>query len=346
MTRVSFEDVKIGMILGEDIFNRFDVMVIASGTIITKAVYNTMDKLDVFDIAIIEKESHGHSEIVLVEEPVQEIYSETVESYKEIFNSVRFGKQLISEEVQDTLQPLMHQVMTNPSLTKRLWQIEACDAYTYDHSVTVSLASALLGKWMGLDEASINDLALAGLLHDIGKCNIPSDILLKPDRLTEDEFKVMKTHSTLGYILLRSGKGFSDDVLNGVYQHHEKYDGQGYPNHLVGEKIHLFGRLIAIADVYSAMTADRVYREKMSPFQVAKLITDYSFGYLDPKAVKVFLTNISNYYVGTIVKLSDNRIGQVVMINKAEPSRPLLKIDGDYLDLAKDFSVEIISLIH
>jgi len=345
MTRVPIYDVEIGMIIGEDIYNRFDVMIIASGTIITHSVYDTLERLDVFDVLIVEKEIQGHQEIVVIDEPVQELYNETVESYKKIYNDVKFGRQLLSEEVNETLQPLVNQVMTNPSLTKRLWQIESCDSYTYDHSVTVSLASALLGKWMGLSEKEINELALAGLLHDIGKCNIPNEILQKPDRLTDEEFKVMKTHSTLGYILLRSGKGFSDDVLAGVYEHHEKYDGKGYPNNLVGENIHLYGRLIAVADVYSAMTANRVYREKMSPFQVAKLITEYSFGYLDPKAVKVFLTNISNYYVGTIVKLSDNRIGQVVMINKSEPSRPLVKVDGEYIDLEKDFSIEIVALI-
>lgn len=134
--------------------------------------------------------------------------------------------------------------------------------------MTVSLASALLGKWMNFDDDTINELALAGLMHDIGKCNIPNEILIKPDRLTEDEFKVMKTHATLGYILLRSGKDFSDNVLMGVYQHHEKYDGKGYPNQMSGEDIHIFGRLIAVADVYSAMTSERVYREKCHLFKL------------------------------------------------------------------------------
>lgn len=345
MANLLIEDVELGMILGEDIYNKFEVMVVAGGSIITKAVYDTLERLNIDIVSIVEKEVDGVSEIVVIEEPIQEIFNDTVISFKKIFNDVRFGKQILADDIKETLGPMIDQVMTNPALTKRLFQLETCDQYTYDHSVTVSLASALLGKWMGLSEESINELALAGLMHDIGKCNIPNDILNKPDRLTEDEFNVMKTHSTLGYILLRSGKGFSNDILDGVYQHHEKYSGKGYPNSIKGDKIHLYGRLIAVADVYSAMTSTRVYREKMSPFQVAKLITEYSFDSLDPSIVKVFLSNISNYYVGTLVKLSDGRIGQVVLINKHDPARPLVKIEGEYLDLSKDYSVEIKALI-
>ena len=345
MVKLTLDEIKIGMILGQDIYNHFDVMIVASGTIITHNVYDTLERLGVDAVTIVEKEVKNTKEIVVIDDPVQDIYNETVDGFKNIFKGVKFGRQLVAEEVKEVLAPMLDQIKNNPSITKKLWQIEACDSYTYDHSVTVSLASALLGKWMNFDDATINELALAGLMHDIGKCNIPNEILIKPDRLTDEEFKVMKTHSTLGYILLRSGKDFSDNVLMGVYQHHEKYDGKGYPNQISGEDIHIFGRLIAVADVYSAMTSKRVYREKMSPFQVAKLITDYSFGYLDPHAVKVFLSNVSNYYVGALVKLSDHRIGQVVMVNKTEPYRPLVKVESTYIDLSKDYSIDIDTII-
>lgn len=345
MKKQNINDIKIGMIIGEDLYNSFDVMIIASGTIITKQVLNTIDKLDLFEIAILEKEEEGNKKFVIVEDKVQKTYESTVESFRKLFDGAKIGEQILAEEVSEILTPMLDEVKTNPQLAKKLWQIEACDEYTYDHSVTVSMASALLGKWMGFNDAAINEIATAGLLHDIGKCNIPDEILKKPDRLTEEEFKVMKTHSTLGYLLLKNNKTFTDNILQGVYQHHEKYDGKGYPNKLVGENIHLYGRLIAIADVYSAMTSNRIYRKKMSPFLVAKLILDYSFGYLDPTAVNVFLTNISNFYIGSIVKLNDNRIGEIILINKTNPYRPLVKIEDEYVDLAKNYDLEIDSLI-
>ncbi|MBI9012800.1 MAG: HD-GYP domain-containing protein [Clostridiales bacterium] len=345
MRRLSLENVKLGMVIGEDIFNNFDVMVVSSGSIINENIYKLIKRMDLLDILIVEKSIEGEKRVVVVENNVQKTYDDTVQSFKNLFNNVKFGKQIVADELTDILAPMLDQVNSNKLLAKSLWQIEACDEYTYDHSVTVSMAAALLGKWMGLGENDINDLATAGLLHDIGKCNIPDEILKKPDRLTEEEFKVMKTHSTLGYLLLKNGKGFNDSILSGVYQHHEKFDGNGYPNKLREDDIHQFGRIIAVADVYSAMTSNRVYRSKMSPFQVAKLIMEYSFGYLDPVAVSIFLSNVGNFYVGTVVKLNNGLIGQIVMSNKAEPYRPLLKVDDEFVDLSKDHSLEIVAVI-
>jgi len=345
MRRLSLENVELGMVIGEDLFNNFDVMVVSSGSVINENIYKLIKRMDILDILIVEKSIEGEKRVVVVENNVQKTYDNTVQSFKNLFNNVKFGKQIVAEELTDILGPMLDQVNNHKLLAKSLWQIEACDEYTYDHSVTVSMAAALLGKWMGLGENEINDLATAGLLHDIGKCNIPDEILKKPDRLTEEEFKVMKTHSTLGYLLLKNGKGFNDAILNGVYQHHEKFDGNGYPNKLREKDIHQFGRIIAVADVYSAMTSNRVYRSKMSPFQVAKLIMEYSFGYLDPVAVNIFLTNVSNFYVGTIVKLNNGLIGQIVMSNKAEPYRPLLKVDDEFIDLSKDHDLEIVAVI-
>lgn len=345
MRKLPLLEVKEGMIIGEDVFNNFDVMIIASGTVITQYILETLHKIDIIDVAIFEKSTEGRKEIFIVDHHVQETYQKTVNNYKSLFNSIKFGKQIVAEEVQELLEPMIDQIQSNDILAKSLWQIQACDEYTYDHSVTVSMTSALLGKWLGLSNEDVMGLAVAGLLHDIGKCNIPDEILKKPDRLTEEEFSIMKTHSTLGYLLLRNAKCFSESILDGVYHHHEKFDGKGYPNKLVGEDIHLYGRIIAIADVYSAMTSNRIYRSKMSPFQVAKLILDYAFGYLDPKGVNVFLTNISNFYIGTIVKLNNGLIGQVVMNNKSEPYRPLVKVEEKYIDLAKDHTLEIVTLI-
>lgn len=345
MRRLMLDEIELGMIIGEDIYNNFDVMVVSSGSIINENIISLLDRMDVIDVAIFEKSVEGEKEVFVVKNEVQKTYGKTVESFKTLFNSVKYGNQVVAEEISDMLTPMLEQINHNQLLAKSLWQIEACDEYTYDHSVTVSMTAALLAKWMNLSPDAVNEVATAGLLHDIGKCNIPDEILKKPDRLTEEEFKVMKTHSTLGYLLLKNGKGFSNEILQGVYQHHEKFDGNGYPNKLEGENIHLYGRIIAVADVYSAMTSNRVYRSKMSPFQVARLILEYSFGYLDPKAVQVFLYNIGNFYVGTIVKLSNGEIGQVVMVNKQEPYRPLIKVEDKFVDLAKDHTLEIIDLI-
>lgn len=343
--QIGIFELQANMILGEDIINRSGVLVIASGTILTAAMIQTLIDMGHIAVEIIEKEEPTGKSVVIVDNRVQEKYEETVHQFKTLFKGIKFGGKAASEEVEHLLVPLVDEVMTNDQITKKLWQIRNCDEYTYDHSVTVSLASALLGKWLNYDVQKVNDLAMAGLMHDIGKCNIPDAILNKPDSLTDEEYKVMKTHATLGYVLLMNGKGFSGDVLRGVYEHHERYDGAGYPNGLKGKDIHPFARAIAVADTYSAATSDRIYRKRMSPFLVAKLILDNQFGYLDPEFTNIFLNQISSFYVGSIVKLSNGVIGQVVMTNKNEPFRPLVHADKVFYDLSKDHSLEIMEII-
>lgn len=345
MQKLLINNVEEGMIIGEDVYNKYDVLIVSSGTIISENIYSKLINTNLTYINIIEKNIEGVSKVVIVKKDIQLAYNKTVKSFKKLFDTAKLGKQILSSQVRTILLPLMDQIENNSSMAKKLWQIESCDEYTYDHSVTVSLTAALLAKWLNMSDSEILKVATSGLLHDIGKCNIPDEILKKPDKLSDDEFKVMKTHTTLGYIMLKHGKEFDDDILAGIYQHHEKCDGKGYPNNLREDDIHIYGRIIAIADVYSAMTANRIYRTKMSPFLVAKLILENSFGYLDPEMTRIFLNNISNFYVGTLVKLNDGRIGTVVMINKNEPYRPLIQVDDDYIDLSKDYNLQIDALI-
>lgn len=345
MIQIETKELKPHMILGQDIYNSLGVLFIASGSILTQNMIESLIDMKLTVVNIIEKEDSSGKKVVIVDTRVQEKYQTTVHRFKSLFKGVRFGEKPASSEVEAILAPLVDEVFSNDQITKKLWQIQNCDEYTYDHSVTVSLASALLGKWLHYDHYTINQLAMAGLMHDIGKCNIPDSILNKPEALNDEEYKVMKTHATLGYVLLMNGKGFSDSVLKGVYEHHERYDGSGYPNGIRGDEIHPFARAIAIADVYSAATSNRVYRKRMSPFLVAKLILENQFGYLDPEFSNIFLNQISSFYIGSIVKLSNGTLGQVVMTNRNEPYRPLVHADKLFFDLSKDHSLEIIEII-
>jgi putative nucleotidyltransferase with HDIG domain len=345
MVRIEIDALQPNMVLGQDVYNKLGVLFIASGTVINKTVIESLRDMNLGAVDILDKEFDGTNEVVLIDCKVQEKYEDTVKRFKMLFKGIRYGDKPAANEVQHLLAPLVEEIMTNDQITKKLWQIHNCDEYTYDHSVTVSMASALLGKWMHYDMKTVNALAMAGLMHDIGKCNIPDSILNKPDALTDEEYRVMKTHATLGYVLLMNGKGFSEDILKGVYEHHERYDGSGYPNGIKGNDIHEFARAIAIADVYSAATSERVYRKRMSPFLVAKLILENRFGYLDPELSSVFLNQIGNFYIGSIVKLSNGVVGHVVMTNRNEPYRPLIHADKVFYDLSKNHHLEIMEII-
>jgi putative nucleotidyltransferase with HDIG domain len=347
MKLLFIDDVVEGMILAEDIYDKFENLYISSGAILTKSLIKSLSRMDLEYLNIVEKiADDGEKKAIIIEDRLNKEYKKSVESFKRIFNGSKLGKKILSDELDDCINPLLEEIKTCNNVAKRLWQIETCDEYTYDHSIMVCMLSALLGKWLSFPEESLHELSKAGLLHDIGKINIPDEILNKAGELSEDEFRIMKTHPTLGYVLLMNNHGFTDDVLDGVLQHHEKYDGKGYPSGIKGKEIHKYARVVAIADVYAAMIADRVYRKGKSPFEAARVIMDGSFGYLDPYYSMIFLNKVSQFYVGNIVKLTTGEIGEVVLIQRNEPARPLVNVEGKFIDLLKNHDIEIEEIIY
>ena len=341
------DDLVDGMILGEDIYDKFDNLYLSSGAILSKTLIRSLGRMNLDYVQIVEKlVDNGEKEAIIIEDHLNEEYKKSVDSFKRIFKGAKIGNRVVSDELDDCVNPLIDEINSSNNIAKRLWQIEMCDEYTYDHSVQVCMLSALIGKWLGLTEDAIKEVSKAGLLHDIGKINIPDEILNKPDVLDDDEFKIMKTHPTLGYVLLMNNKGFAEDILQGVLQHHERYDGKGYPSGAKAKEINKYARIVAIADVYSAMLSDRVYRKGKSPFEAARIIMDSSFGYLDPYYSMIFLNKISQFYVGNIVKLTNGDIGEIVLIQRNEPARPLVNVEGKFIDLLKESEIEIEEIIY
>jgi len=187
---------------------------------------------------------------------------------------------------------------------------------------------------------------MAALLHDIGKISITLDILNKPGKLTEEEMAVMKTHPTNGYQFLLQYSQLADDVKQGVLHHHERNDGSGYPEGLVENQISYYGKIIAIADIYDAMTTDRVYRKKLTPFQVAETLVEEMYQKLDPELCLIFLDNIGNSLLNSIVSLSNGQRGEVVYLHNTPIIRPIIRLmDGTLLDLDKNRGIRILEVI-
>jgi HD-GYP domain-containing protein (c-di-GMP phosphodiesterase class II) len=155
----------------------------------------------------------------------------------------------------------------------------------------------------------------------------------------------MKQHPIYGYNILKKNNILSNDVLMGALMHHEREDGSGYPLGLKGEKIHTYGKIVAVADIFDAMMSDRVYRKKRPPFKVAEYISDRSFDSLDPYISRVFLQGISRFFVGNIVRLSDGRIGKVIYIYPQQPTKPVVLAGGEFLDFSKESDITIVEII-
>lgn len=355
MTKVDVKQLEIGMELLEDVYDDNGVVLIGAHTPLSDVhiQYLLRKRVEFVNVRTDEPESDSLGNKTEEQtfdrlnnvSDVEEKYQNTVVKFKRIYNEFRLGRVPVYEEIQDTVEPLYEAILNDESFTRKMWQIHSYDDYTFDHSVRVSMISGLLAKWCKLDLKGIKDAALAGLLHDIGKCNIPDNILNKPGPLNFEEFKVIKTHATLGYILIKDIPNINYDVMLGVLQHHERVDGTGYPNGITGNQMSYIAKIVSVADVYCAMTADRVYKPAMHPFEVASFILEKCYSSLDFSMSKTFLSNISHFYIGHRVKLNNGQEGEVIMTYKDDPARPLIKIGEAFYDLRRHIELEIESML-
>jgi len=187
---------------------------------------------------------------------------------------------------------VVREVLTHPVAALPLQELREADEYTLLHSVEVCLLSTMIGRALGLRGPTLVDLAMGALLHDVGKVGIPQSVLNKPDRLTPEEVEIMKRHPTLGWVMLREQPDLPPEVALVALQHHERWDGQGYPLKLAGEQIHPWARICTVADVYDALTADRVYREGIHPTEAVAMMAGPMRGMFDPEVLHAFMATI------------------------------------------------------
>ena len=248
-------------------------------------------------------------------------------------------------ELIEKMKPLYLKRNTIVELFDMIHQMHSLNDTVYAHCVNVALISRMIGRWLRLEQQELNVLTCCGLLHDIGKLAVPEEVLNKPDKLTEEEFAMIKSHTQAGYELL-SKQNIDLRIKASALMHHERYDGSGYPNQLTSEKISDFSAIVAIVDVYDAMTAARSYREPLCPFQVIEKFEKEGFQKYHTKYIYVFLQNIANTYQSNRVMLSDGRSCKIVMLNQRTLSKPIVQFDDGYcLDLSTQRELSIVKLM-
>ncbi len=216
---------------------------------------------------------------------------------------------------------------------------------SYAHGLNVALICKKMGKWLRLSPEDCETLLYAGFLFDIGKFMLPNDIIWKNGKLNKMEFDLVKTHAFFGYHML-SKFGINEHILNATLMHHERCDGSGYPQGLSRDDIDPFAMMIAIADVYEAMTSARTYRAPMNPYQVVEIIKDEMFLKYDIATMTTFLNHIMDEMIGNDVRLSNGMTGEVIMNNSGAIGRPVVKCkDGTIVDLSQQRDVKVIELI-
>ncbi|MBR0090654.1 MAG: HD-GYP domain-containing protein, partial [Lachnospiraceae bacterium] len=243
-------------------------------------------------------------------------FEDTFISYQRSINEiVRGDKEIDTHQLIAPVYDLIHTCYGPSNVFDMLHALRSYDDATYVHSVNVALIAHTIGEWMHLPEEDLELLTEAGLLHDIGKIMVPHEIVTKKEPLTSEERVKMRMHPQLGYRVLER-KNVDQHIKNTVLMHHERCDGSGYPRHLTMEKIDPVARVIAIADVYDAMTSERVYRKALSPFYAFEMIERDGLHKYDPHPLMAFLENLSGAYIGNRVRLDDGSEGEIIYINR------------------------------
>lgn len=257
------------------------------------------------------------------------ILSNASKMMQNMMRDVRLGKQVSLEQSEPVIDKIVDMMFSSPSSVLPLAQIKTLDEYTFQHSVAVSALAVAFGKVLELPRMEIKQLALGGMLHDIGKAKVPLHLLNKPDKLTDDEFAVMKTHAAETAELLKKVSNLSEVSYNAAAQHHERYDGSGYPNKLKGEGISLHGQMIAIVDVYDSITSIRVYHKAVPPTEALRRLYEWGDAQFNPRLIRAFIKGIGIYPAGSLVRLASDRLGVVRDVAIENSLQPIVQVIYD-----------------
>ncbi|MBG0776316.1 MAG: HD-GYP domain-containing protein [Desulfovibrionaceae bacterium] len=271
--------------------------------------------------------------------PAGAIYRDSIQCARSFLHDAEAGNPIDVAAAERCVRGVMGSVGRNADALVSLSRLRTFDAYTFTHCVNVAVLSVVFGSYLGLAGHALRRLGMAALFHDLGKARIPAEVLNKPGRLTEREFAIVQRHPREGLEVLRRNGVEDEGVLLGVVQHHEKHNGRGYPGRLPGGMVHEFGSIIALADVYDALTSERVYKRGMLANRALQIMYGMREADFAPGWAERFIKCLGIYPVGSLVRLEDGRLAVVLEANPEAPLRPtvrLLRADGgsgEVLDL-------------
>jgi putative nucleotidyltransferase with HDIG domain len=337
-------DVLIGNVMKNDIFNASGLLVIPANTILNQDHIDLIAKQRItvlpHNLTVLPKEApifKSNTNDLLV--------SKATEEMKDVFFRFRSGDAPSVDEMSTSLIPTIQEAIEYPSLFGLMSGLQAKDDYTYRHNIGVAVISTMIGKWLKLDSEALHTLTLAAALHDIGKVKIEDDILNKPGKFTDDEYALMKQHTTYGHELLSGFEGLPPEVPAVALQHHERLDGKGYPNGLTGDKMSYFSKIVAVADVFHAMTSNRVYREEIPFYKVLLQMRADSYGKMDPAICNLFVLRMMEMSIGSEVILSDQSKGNIVLVFPDDPIHPLIQVNDKFYDMRQQSKLFIERLV-
>jgi len=384
--RVRLRDAELGMRLADPIYVRVNAggpatLLAKEGAELDENIIRKLEKHDVksFNI-LVENPSDSNSELLPTNrgtapgkppeadfpqeniDPIKPIISDklkekAVGSIHQLFTSLSGGQGVVIDkitahkcvsDIEQVVSDLIDVLSDDATGLVHINDLKSFDEYTYQHSISVTMLSMATGRELGLHHDDIFRLGRSAMMHDIGKQMVPLEIINKAGKLTDEEFILIKSHSTLGANTLESNEMGDSELWNAVKHHHEKMNGTGYPDGLNGSEIPLFSKIISVADVYDAVTSYRSYREPMPPWKAFEVIRKGIGSEFDYNVVQAFFERLEIYPINSIVELSDGRYGVVVEGDNRFRLRPAVRIKDTsevlYLAAPENMAIQIVGV--
>lgn len=342
-------NLKLGMVIEQDVYNNMNQLIIPEGTVLTEYVIERLEHYSISKVCVMDEVPQKVPSAEEVSYKFEETkrfkafkkeYDQEVQTFEYFLNDIVEKNSRIDIDAMYQNMVLLINEGNGINVMDMIVNLRQYDDSTYVHAVNVSLICNVLAGWLNFSEEDIKMATMCGLLHDIGKLKIPDEIIKKPGKLTEEEYAIIKCHPTEGYKILNA-QNVDLHIQYAALMHHEKCDGSGYPCGLSRNQIDPFAKLVAIADVYDAMTANRVYRNQICPFEVIRIFEEEGLGKYETSYIMTFLQRVADSYMNAEVKLTDGREGKVIFINSMKMHSPIIQCGNEIVDLSRESGVKV-----
>lgn len=330
----------LGKTIKHDVVNGVGLVIVSQNTLIDYEHILLMKQHDIDEYSLVLETANG-----TIKSHTNLLALQVVDQCMALFKEIQYTRKIPVLEFKNVIVPALQKIANDPNIFRLFEAIKAKDNYTYEHTVGVGVLATLIGKWLHLSESEVASLSLAAILHDVGKVRVPTEILVKTDKLTSEENQVMRAHTVFGYELLKATVGISHRTALVALQHHEREDGSGYPFGIGKDRLDQFSKIVAVADIFHAMSSNRPHQDAIPFFEVFSELRQETFGKLEPYIVSIFIKNITQKLVGKKVLLTDGRTGEIVLNNPNNDVNPLIKLEEGFIDLSSDSSVQIKGII-
>jgi HD-GYP domain-containing protein (c-di-GMP phosphodiesterase class II) len=341
--RVNVDNLIDGCILSDDVLSRTNRPIMVKKTVLSGHMIEVLKAFQVKEVEIektlvsgipfegpaiaSDKKSASGASSLSSELTSIDLFLRAKQDFKKEFRSWQSGLQIDVSKVRAIIVPLIEQADINSSDIFHLHHYTTKNEYLYDHPLAVGIISAFIAQKLNYNKGDVTQIALAGCLSDCGMARVRQSVLNKNTTLTLEEYEEIKQHPTFSYQMIKNSPLLKDAAKIAILHHHERMDGSGYPFGEKAGRIHPYAKILSVADIFHAMTSERLYKPKHSPFKVLEMINEELFGEFDIAALKALSSAIMTFSIGSKIRLSDGQTAEIIFAEEKNPVRPLVRLE-------------------